>query len=91
MPSVPGRSSTRRRRRLGVSRVSGRSSRNGASYRRDFAHYYHNGMIWPFVEGYWAWAAARAETQVFGRELDALVKLSEKNNTFMELYRPEDG
>ena len=27
----------------------------------------------------------------FGRELDALVKLSEKNDTFMELYRPEDG
>lgn len=25
------------------------------------------------------------------RELDALIKLSGKNNTFMELYRPEDG
>ena len=61
-------------------------------YKRDFAHYYHNGMIWPFVEGYWAWAAARMrDTATFGRELDALVKLSEKNDTFMELYRPEDG
>lgn len=61
-------------------------------YKRDFAHYYHNGMIWPFVEGYWSWAAARMQDAgTFGRELDALVKLSEKNDTFMELYRPEDG
>jgi len=61
-------------------------------YKRDFAHYYHNGMIWPFVEGYWAWAASElGDLQVFGRELDALVRLSEKNVTFMELYRPEDG
>ena len=61
-------------------------------YKRDFAHYYHNGMIWPFVEGYWAWAASRMQdAATFGRELDALVKLSEKNDTFMELYRPEDG
>lgn len=61
-------------------------------YQRDFAHYYHNGMIWPFVEGYWAWAATRMkDLPVFTRELDALVKLSQKNHTFMELYRPEDG
>jgi len=61
-------------------------------YKRDFAHYYHNGMIWPFVEGYWAWAATDMKNvPVFTRELDALVKLSEKNDTFMELYRPEDG
>jgi hypothetical protein len=61
-------------------------------YTRDFAHYYHNGMIWPFVEGYWAWAATeRKNVPVFERELNALVKLSEKNETFMELYRPEDG
>ena len=62
------------------------------SYKTDFAHYYHNGMIWPFVEGYWAWAASETkDVQTFGRELDALVKLSQKNDTFMELYRPEDG
>jgi hypothetical protein len=62
------------------------------NYGKDFAHYYHNGMIWPFVEGYWAWAAsASKDAPVFGRELDALVKLSEKNDTFMEFYRPEDG
>ena len=62
------------------------------SYKTDFAHYYHNGMIWPFVEGYWAWAASESkDAKTFGREFDALVKLSEKNDTFMELYRPEDG
>jgi hypothetical protein len=62
------------------------------SYKTDFAHYYHNGMIWPFVEGYWAWAASKMkDVPVFERELNALVKLSEKNETFMELYRPEDG
>jgi hypothetical protein len=61
-------------------------------YKPDFAHYYHNGMIWPFVEGYWAWAATEMKNvPVFTRELDALVRLSEKNDTFMELYRPEDG
>ena len=61
-------------------------------YKRDFAHYYHNGMIWPFVQGYWAWAASQSkDVATFSRELDALVKLSEKNDTFMELYRPEDG
>ena len=27
-------------------------------YRRDDPDYYHNGMVWPFVQGYWAWAAA---------------------------------
>ncbi len=62
------------------------------SYKTDFAHYYHNGMIWPFVEGYWAWSASQMkDVPVFERELNALVKLSEKNDTFMELYRPEDG
>jgi hypothetical protein len=61
-------------------------------YSRDRSLYYHDGMIWPFVQGYWAWAAtATKDVQTFGRELDALVKLSEKNDTFMELYRPEDG
>jgi glycogen debranching enzyme len=61
-------------------------------YNRDFAHYYHNGMIWPFVQGYWAWAASqKKDVRTFGRELNALIRLSAKNQTFQELYRPEDG
>ena len=67
--------------------------REWMTYRKnDFASYYHNGMIWPFVEGYWAWAASKCkDAKTFGRELDALVQLSEKNDTFMEFYQPEDG
>jgi hypothetical protein len=62
------------------------------SYKRDQYHYYHNGMIWPFVQGYWAWAAAGMKDEAtFARELDALVKLSERAPTFMEYYHPEDG
>ena len=62
------------------------------NYKRDFAHYYHNGMIWPFVEGYWAWAASQMKDgEVFGRELEALVKLSQNASTFMEFYFPENG
>jgi hypothetical protein len=61
-------------------------------YKKQFAMFYHNGMIWPFVEGYWAWAATKMQdVDVFARELDALVKLSEKNDTFMEFYHPEEG
>ena len=61
-------------------------------YKKHFALYYHNGMIWPFVQGYWAWAATMMQDQgVYARELDALVRLSEKSDTFMELYRPEGG
>lgn len=62
------------------------------NYKRDFAHYYHNGMIWPFVQGYWAWAASRSQNvAVFGRELEAITKLSQKADTFMEFYFPENG
>ncbi len=62
------------------------------AYNTGDALYYHNGMIWPFVEGYWAWAAAReGDVATFGRELDALTVLSQQNDTFMEFYHPEDG
>jgi cellobiose phosphorylase len=49
-------------------------------------------MIRPFVEGYWAWAASSMkDVPTFSRELDACVKLSQMTNSFMELYRPENG
>ncbi len=48
---------------------------------------YHNGRIWPFVQGYWAIAAARhGRTDVFARELLALIRLSEIKDTFGEFY-----
>ena len=56
------------------------------------ADFYHNGMIWPFVQGYWAWAASQSkDVAVFNRELEALVKLSQNAATFMEFYFPENG
>lgn len=55
-------------------------------------YFYHNGMVWPFVQGYWAWAAAtRGETAVFARELASLTALAEKAPTFHEFYRPDTG
>jgi hypothetical protein len=53
---------------------------------------YHNGMIWPFVQGYWAWAAAdMRDLQTFDGELFKLLALSQKTNTFKEFYFPEEG
>ena len=62
------------------------------NYDANDASYYHNGMVWPFVQGYWAWAAARAKsTSRLEVELDRLRALSERADTFHEFYRPEDG
>jgi hypothetical protein len=61
------------------------------SYGND-ADYYHNGMVWPFVQGYWAWAAAsRGNVHAFGAELDALTALAARDTTFREFYRPDGG
>jgi len=55
-------------------------------------YFYHNGMVWPFVQGYWAWAAAtRGATGVFTAELDALTDLAGRAETFHEFYRPDTG
>ena len=61
-------------------------------YRRTDPDYYHNGMVWPFVQGYWAWAAAtQRRVSVFQRELEACLALTQRNDTIQEFYRPEDG
>jgi hypothetical protein len=61
------------------------------SYGND-ADYYHNGMVWPFVQGYWAWAAAsRGNVEAFGAELAALTGLAAGDDTFREFYRPDGG
>jgi Mannosylglycerate hydrolase MGH1-like glycoside hydrolase domain/Glycosyl hydrolase family 65, C-terminal domain len=53
---------------------------------------YHNGMVWPFVQGYWGWAAAaRGFADVFAAELDHLTALAGRAPTFHEYYRPADG
>jgi Amylo-alpha-1,6-glucosidase len=54
--------------------------------------FYHNGMIWPFVQGYWAWGAAdRLNLPKFQDELRKLTELSQKTDTFQEFYLPENG
>ena len=54
---------------------------------QDISNYYHNGRIWPFVQGYWGLAAARhGQLDVFAEELANLVWLSEQGNTFAEFY-----
>jgi hypothetical protein len=56
------------------------------------SYIYHNGMIWPFVQGYWARAAAElGDLSTFEGELTKLLKLSQKADTFHEFYFPEDG
>ena len=53
----------------------------------DIASYYHNGRVWPFVQGYWAMAAARhGKVDVFHEEFEHLVNLSQQQNTFAEFY-----
>jgi Bacterial alpha-L-rhamnosidase 6 hairpin glycosidase domain len=62
------------------------------NYRRLDPDYYHNGMVWPFVQGYWAWAAAtQRRVAVFGRELEACLALTRRTSSIYEFYRPEDG
>jgi len=56
----------------------------------DFTEEYHNGRVWPFVQGYWAMAAARhGRVDVFNEEMDKLVQLSKLQNTFAEYYNPD--
>jgi hypothetical protein len=63
-----------------------------AAYGKDFTYFYHNGMIWPFVQSYWALAAAHTgDISTFDQEMEKLLKLSQRNNTFMEYYHPQDG
>lgn len=55
-------------------------------------YFYHNGMVWPFVQGYWGWAAAsRGAVDVFAAELSSLAHLAGRAPTFHEFYHPDSG
>ena len=55
-------------------------------------YHYHNGTVWPFVQGYWGWAAAtRGAVDVFAAELAALTELAGRAPTFHEFYRRDTG
>lgn len=61
-------------------------------YGAGFPYYYHNGMVWPFVQGYWGWAAAAGgSVDRFGTELEKMRAVAAKNSTIQEFYRVEDG
>lgn len=55
-------------------------------------YFYHNGMVWPFVQGYWGWAAAtRGAVDVFAAEFAGLAELAGRASTFHEFYHPDSG
>jgi hypothetical protein len=55
-------------------------------------YHYHNATVWPFVQGYWGWAAAtRGATDVFAAELARLAELAARAETFHEFYRRDTG
>eukprot|EP00747_Dinoflagellata_sp_TGD_P028987 gnl/TRDRNA2_/TRDRNA2_133618_c1_seq1.p1 gnl/TRDRNA2_/TRDRNA2_133618_c1~~gnl/TRDRNA2_/TRDRNA2_133618_c1_seq1.p1 ORF type:complete len:321 (-),score=28.68 gnl/TRDRNA2_/TRDRNA2_133618_c1_seq1:199-1161(-) len=59
-----------------------KDSQNGA-----VAEHYHNGRVWPFVQGYWALAAARhGKVDIFMDEMSKLVASSQIKSTFAEYY-----
>jgi len=54
---------------------------------RDTATYYHNARLWPFVQSYWAIAAARhGRVEDFSKEFNGVLRLAQKGNTFAEFY-----
>ena len=51
-------------------------------------------MIWPFVQGYMAWAATKIKNMAaFTNNIDKLAQLwaHTPGGEFMEFYRPEQG
>jgi hypothetical protein len=51
------------------------------------ARHYHNGRLWPFVQGYWAMAAAHhGRVDLFSEALKGLTALSQIGNAFAEFY-----
>ena len=51
------------------------------------ARHYHNGRLWPFVQGYWAMAAAQhRRIDLVADAVKALTTLSRVGNTFAEYY-----
>jgi hypothetical protein len=54
---------------------------------KHIAQYYHNGRLWPFVQGYFAISAARhGRVDVFEHALRALTDLAAMSGTFAEFY-----
>lgn len=52
----------------------------------------HNGTVWPFIQGFWADAAARCrQVDLFDHELAALAEMADRHHEFKEIYHPVTG
>lgn len=52
----------------------------------------HNGTIWPFIQGFWASAAAmNGRLDLFDKELTALAQMADRHGEFKEIYHPVNG
>ncbi len=52
----------------------------------------HCGTIWPFIQGFWAWAAYdHKNMSLFSNEFQNLAKLAAHGNEFREIYHPVTG
>lgn len=52
----------------------------------------HNGTVWPFIQGYWAEAAARhGRLDLFDRELTTLTTAVDRVANFYEIFHPLTG
>jgi glycogen debranching enzyme len=52
----------------------------------------HNGTVWPFIQGFWASAAAmHGRLDLFDKELTALADMADRHREFKEIYHPITG
>jgi hypothetical protein len=52
----------------------------------------HSGTVWPFIQGFWAWATYKYKNMsLFANELRALTELVSHGNEFREIYHPITG
>ncbi len=62
------------------------ASSDGTSFGR------HNGTIWPFIQGFWASAAAmHGRMDLFDKELTCLAEMADRHREFKEIYHPVTG
>ena len=52
----------------------------------------HSGTVWPFIQGFWAWAAYKYRNMsLFAGEFRDLTELVARSNEFREIYHPVTG
>lgn len=52
----------------------------------------HSGTVWPFIQGFWAWAAYKhGNVSLFAGEFRDLTELAARSNEFREIYHPVTG